>query len=206
MRRYPAMCGRFTIATPERIGVRFGAEGDGSLKRPRYNAAPGQVLPIVTGDGKRRILPARWGFPGTPLIVNARAEDLSERPVFARLLDGGRCLVPATGFYEWDALKRPFYFTLKEEPLFAFAGLYDRGSFVIVTTDANVLVAQVHSRMPAVLGQEREAAWLAGDDPAGLFGPVPAETMTVAPVGSRVNDPANDDPSLIAPLAQTRWW
>ncbi len=60
--------------------------------------------------------------------------------------------------------------------------------------------------MPAVLGREREVAWLAGDDPAGLLGPVPAEVMTSTAVGSRVNDPANDDPSLIAPLAQTQWW
>lgn len=196
------MCGRFTISAPERIGVHFGAEGENPLKKPCYNATPGQVLPVVAEDGKRRILSLRWGFSGKHQIINVRAENLTWR----KLLNGGRCLVPATGFYEWDAMKRPFYFTLKEEPLFAFAGLYDRGSFVIITTEANALVAQVHPRMPAILGQEREAAWLSGEDRTGLLDPLPPEMMISIPVGKRVDDQANDDPSLITPLAQTRWW
>jgi putative SOS response-associated peptidase YedK len=125
----------------------------------------------------------RWGLVpawakdigvGTKMI-NARGESAAEKPAFREAMAKRRCLVPATGFFEWKDLpgrKQPYAITLPDRPLFAFAGLWESwrprdGSpvetFTIVTTDPNEQVAQIHDRMPVILPKEAEDAWLNGD-------------------------------------------
>jgi putative SOS response-associated peptidase YedK len=149
--------------------------------------------------------------------INAKAETLTEKPMFCGLLKNKRCLVPASGFYEWKkdgTRKIPFYIRLKESSLFAIAGLYDvwydahnvaHPTYTIITTDANELVAPLHDRMPVILKQEDEKRWLAGDIPTSdemkkILGPYPPGEMDVYPVSSRVNSPDVDDEGLIRPL------
>ena len=161
-------------------------------------------------------------------MINARGESVHEKPAFRSALRRQRCLVFADGFYEWQALgeharkgqrgKQPVYIRLKGGAPFAFAGLWDRWrdpalgenapplvTCTIITTEPNALAAQFHNRMPVILPRERYATWL---DPAEqppdallpLLKPYPAEAMEAYPVSTRVNSPANDEPSLVAPL------
>ncbi|MFZ3321484.1 MAG: SOS response-associated peptidase [Usitatibacter sp.] len=153
--------------------------------RRRFNIAPTQEAPIVrvSPEGPREMAMLRWGLvpswskdlgAGTKMI-NARGESVAEKPAFREAMARRRCLVPATGFFEWKAApgrKQPFAITVPERPLFAFAGLWEtwrpRGgeaveTFTIVTTDANEAVAQIHDRMPVILPKEAEDAWLRAD-------------------------------------------
>jgi putative SOS response-associated peptidase YedK len=149
--------------------------------------------------------------------INAKAETLAEKPMFQSLLKNKRCLVPASGFYEWKKdgkRKIPYYIHLKDSPLFAFAGLYDiwydafnkaHPTFTVITTDANELVAPLHDRMPVILRREDESRWLAGDAPSSgemkkILEPYPASEMDAYPVSPRVNSPVDDDVLLIQPL------
>jgi putative SOS response-associated peptidase YedK len=150
-------------------------------------------------------------------IVNARAESLAEKPSFTPLLKKRRCLVPASGFFEWKhegAKKIPFYIRVNDQPLFAFAGLYDEwhdpagtvpATYAIITTEPNALLVPVHHRMPVILAQEHEEQWLSGEQPdAGqlreMLAPYPAEKMAMHPVSPLVNTPSADDERVIRPL------
>lgn len=142
-----------------------------------------------------------------------------ERPVFSSLLAKNRCLVPASGFYEWRKEGErtvPFYIRLKESGLFAFAGLYDtwydaagtlRPTYTIITTKANELVAPLHDRMPVILKREDEERWLSGDhlekDELGtILAPYTPGKMTAYSVSNRINTAGvEDDERLIRPLA-----
>lgn len=131
------MCGRYTIVTPpDDLEDRFGATADRSLE-PRYNAAPGQELPVVTNDAPDTISHLQWGLiPGwadDPRIgnrlINARAETVDEKRSFRAAYERRRCLVLADGFYEWaatDAGKQPYRVTLDDGEPFALAGLWER--------------------------------------------------------------------------------
>jgi putative SOS response-associated peptidase YedK len=131
------MCGRYTIvAQPDDLEDRFGATADRSLE-PRYNAAPGQELPVVTNDAPDTISHLQWGlipaWADDPAIgnslINARAETVDEKRSFGDAYECRRCLVPADGFYEWaetDAGKQPYRVTLDNGEPFALAGLWER--------------------------------------------------------------------------------
>jgi putative SOS response-associated peptidase YedK len=213
------MCGRFTIVPTVDFHERFGLPAGPAIS-PRYNVAPGQEVPvIVRGDGNR-LVPMVWGFiapfmkdpgAGRP-VINARAETLLEKPSFRGAAQEGRCLVPASGFYEWKKegqRKVPFYIRIPEAPVFSFAGLYastgEHRTFAIITTEPNRLVAGLHDRMPAILPWGKEEAWLRPGpvgpaDLASLLAPYPAGEMEAYPVSGKVNDPANDGPGLVRPL------
>jgi putative SOS response-associated peptidase YedK len=152
-------------------------------------------------------------------LINARAETLAEKPSFRSLLKSRRCLVPASGFYEWKKegnRKIPHYFRLTDEPLFSFAGLYDSwhnpegvsvSTYTIVTCEANSLVAPVHDRMPVILSRENEERWLAPDpitpeDLKQILVPFLPGRMDAMPVSDLVNNPAIDDERLVRPLFQ----
>ncbi len=114
-------------------------------------------MPIVDADG--RVRTAVWGLelPNGRQAINARAETLADRGTFRRLLARGRCLVPASGFFEWARDPRgavPHHFRLRDRSLFAFAGLREQDRFLLLTTAANAVVAPVHGRMPVVLEPE----------------------------------------------------
>jgi len=220
------MCGRFTLANSGQLSLRFGladpAEAENVAPAPRYNLAPGQdVATVVERAGQRSLRAMRWGFAPAwlkeakgPAPINARAETLLERPLFRGALAQYRCLIPADGFYEWQALpgrktKQPIYARLRDGALFAFAGLYtpagaDRtATCVIITTAPNELMAPVHNRMPAILDPDDEAAWLDPDltEPHAVLGmlhPYQADRMEAYPVASLVSSVRNEGSELIA--------
>lgn len=224
------MCGRFTLTSPDQdLAVQFDLPAIPSLE-PRYNIAPTQLVAAVreTRDGAgRELAMLRWGLipfwakdPGIgSRMINARAETVAEKPSYRTSFKRKRCLVPADGFYEWQATggpKQPFYFRFEGGGPFALAGLWDRWekgedepveTFTILTTEPNEVVAPVHQRMPVILDREGMAVWL---DPAieeaeqlqPLLGPFPAAGMEAYPVSTFVNSPGNDTPRCIEPLVE----
>ena len=227
------MCGRYAITLPaEAVGRLFGASGPPPDFAPRYNAAPGQMLPIVRRrprDKGRELALARWGLvpswstgPDSRFsMINARAETVAARPAYRGAFLRRRCLVPASGFYEWRQTahgKQPWLFTPAAGKAFALAGLWERWSgaggeaitsFTILVTDANADVAAVHDRMPVILARAHHALWLgeagaaAERDLHALLAPAPAGALRLWPVDRRVNSPENDDAGVMAPLAET---
>jgi putative SOS response-associated peptidase YedK len=166
----------------------------------------GQLVPHSTKD----VVPTHRPF-------NARAETLTENKMFRELLRGNRCLVPASGFFEWkheDGRKVPFYVHVKDDPVFGFAGLYDiwhnpagvmLQTYTIITTASNDLMAPIHNRMPVILRQDDEMRWLSrdvlpADEMHRILAPYPAEGMEAYPVSERVNSTAVDDGRLIEPV------
>lgn len=216
------MCGRFTITLTVGFGARFGVDETGLGLTPRYNIAPSQQVPVVftSPGGSRRALPMTWGLvpswtrdlTGARPIINARADTLAERPAFRGPLARHRCIVPATGFYEWQksgAQKVPYYIRRKDQDFFAFAGLYDilKGrdpplfTFTIITTEPNTLTAPYHDRMPAILDRDDEERWLApgvlrGSEITSMLVPYPADHLEAYQVSKAVNDPLREGPDL----------
>ncbi|WP_119462925.1 SOS response-associated peptidase [Rhodospirillaceae bacterium SYSU D60014] len=226
------MCGRYTHALTWREIVRLYRITEPPAERapnlePRYNMAPTQQAPVVRYNpetGGRSLDLLRWGLVphwakdmtiGNKLI-NARADGIDTKPSFRSAFAKRRCLVLASGFYEWKkegANKQPYAITLMDGSM-CFAGLWENWktpegdwlrTFTIITTEANDLVAPIHNRMPVILDPADHAVWL-GEQPAeaeelkALLRPYPAEKMTAYPVSSRVNSPKNDDPQVALPL------
>jgi len=220
------MCHQFSLAWGDHdLCTRFGVRILPAGFLPHFSLAPGQETLVITGSGPREAALMQWGLvphhAADPSFVtrpfNARAESLAEKPLFRDLVSSQRCLVPATGFFEWRVPKRsPWYFRMRDGSPFAFAGLYDRwqgpagrtlATFVILTSAPNALVAPVHPRMPVILSREDEACWLSTSDLAEadsrrIFAPFPAEGMEAYPVSDRANDPAADDERVIRPVSR----
>jgi putative SOS response-associated peptidase YedK len=215
------MCGRFTLRNPKRVRIEGVGAADLEGAEPRYNVAPGQdILGVIQTGRERHALGLQWGlipsWSREPRgVINARAETLAEKPSFRESFKRRRCLIPADGFYEWLAQgrgKQPFFFQMKDENVFAFAGLWDTWgkdgdavtSCAIITTAPNELVGAVHDRMPVILRPSDFDTWLgdeAGpDELSELLAPFPAEYMQCHAVGLDVNRPGVDDPRLVAPL------
>jgi putative SOS response-associated peptidase YedK len=213
------MCGRYVLNARERlIQAAFPelAEEDLPEGTPtrRFNVAPTQQMPIILREGEetqlkllRWGLTPKWAKSKSQLLINAKAETLAEKPTFRTLFASSRCIVPATGFYEWKGGKDdkvPYLITVTDRPVFGFAGLYDTGHYVIVTCGPNKVMKPIHNRMPAILEAEHHAAWLDPnlDDPDkldALLGPYPADKMEARPVSDRVNSVSNDSPELLEP-------
>lgn len=223
------MCGRFNLITDAQALADF-LELTTTLElQPRYNIAPTQQIPVAREQEQGRTLDMlRWGLvPAWAKdektgyrMINARAETLSEKPAFRQAFRHRRCLIPATGFYEWKAGKagkQPFHIRLNDGGLMAFAGIWEAWrdqagrrleSCAIIVTVANDSVRPVHERMPVILGPADHPLWLSPEvsDPARLqplLGPCPDEWLTLYPVSRRVNSPANDDPGCIAAVSHT---
>lgn len=217
------MCGRFTLAVSgEQLAAQFQLAASPDLTA-RYNIAPSQPVAIIRAEADRRWLAlVRWGLipawaKDTTLgarMINARAETVAEKPAFRTALRQRRCLIPADGFYEWQAQadgKQPYYIRLAEGGAFALAGLWERWqtpdgdwleSCTILTTTANELVKPLHERMPVILAPEQYARWLDPElrDPAllrELLVPYPAGLLVAYPVSKAVNRVSNDGPELI---------
>ncbi|WP_442600997.1 SOS response-associated peptidase [Paenibacillus sp. KN14-4R] len=221
------MCGRYTITvTEEELMLRFSIYGDRPVQyEPRYNLAPGQMLPAIIHDGQHnRLGPLRWGLIPKWVkdekigfqMINARAESLLEKPAFRVPFFRKRCLIPADGFYDWQRIgrdKQPMRIVMKSGGLFAMAGLYDTwvaadgrkiSSCTIITTSSNEVVAPIHDRMPVIVSRENEQLWLNRDvQDASLLQkvlvPFPAADMHAYPVSQQVGHVSNDRPSLIEP-------
>ena len=191
------MCGRYALhAHPEVVRLQFGLEQMPAFA-PRYNVCPSTPILAVRGAPARAALLPRASKP-----PNARAETVAEKPMFASAFRSFRCLVPASGFYEWRA-KQPYYIVPADAALFALAGMVllwkGERSISLITTAPNELMRTIHDRMPVIVAPADYAAWL---DPANraaeaYLRPYPAEHMRARAVSSRVNRPEHDDAALI---------
>lgn len=223
------MCGRYSLNnSKEEIKEWFDADSfDLDTLQPNFNVAPTDTMP-VTGEnqeGKRSIQPFRWGF--LPFwaedkdigysMINARAETVDTKRSYKPSFRKYRCLVPASGFYEWknkEGEKVPYYIYPTHEPMFAFAGIYnvwespdgDRiPTFTIITTDANEKIKNLHDRMPVMLLKEEWNEWL---DPTNhdtdslkeLLRPFPEDALDYYRVSKKVSNVRNNSKELIEPV------
>ena len=221
------MCGRFTMAThAEALEERFHAHLSTERAAPTYNAAPSQAQLTILNDHPDTIVRATWGFvpawadgrPDVKPLINARAETVATKPFFRDAFKRQRCLILADGFYEWKRAgksKVPYRIALKTEEPFAFAGIWStihnvqgvvQPTFAILTTEANALVAQMHTRMPVILREQDEEEWLnptlSLDAAQALLVPYPAERLMAYEVSSKVNAATSNSPDLLQPRAQ----
>ena len=215
------MCGRYTLsANADELVEAFDVPTPTFDPVPRYNIAPGQLAPVVAADRRgRRMGLLTWGLvpgwvdePGEGMI-NARVESVGERPSFRQAIERRRCLVAASGFYEWkreQGAKVPYWIHPAAGGVISFAGIWERWSrpgaesrhtFAILTTEANADVALLHDRMPVIVAGADRSAWL--DRAIGCEGAL-ALLRGVAPgvlasrtVSTRVNRTAEDDAGLI---------
>ncbi len=216
------MCGRYALhAHPDVIALQFGLSAVPRFP-PRYNIAPStEVLIVRAPDGARTAAQARWGlvprWSKDPAIGarlnNARAESVAEKPAFRDAYRRRRCLVPASGFYEWKAEaggRQPYYIRPARGELLALAGLWERWNgpqgpletCVIVTTDANPAMRPIHDRMPVIIGPEDYALWLdcrPDSDPAPLLRPCDPQEIAVRRVRRAVNNARHESATLIEP-------
>jgi putative SOS response-associated peptidase YedK len=224
------MCGRFTAKlTWQQLHDLYEIDPPGSTQdeldlTPRYNIAPTQTVPVVRLNSKRRreFALLRWGL--IPFwskdskiahrAINARAETIATAPAFREAFRKRRCLVPASGFYEWrkldDGSKQPYFIGMRDGAPFAFAGLWERWekgeapveTFTIITGEPNSLLAKLHNRMPMILDPDDYDAWLTAADtaiPQALLQPFPAQLMTAYAVTNRVNNAKDDAAEMIEP-------
>jgi len=219
------MCGRFFLdATITEINAVFGVRSKANLT-VRYNIAPTQAIAAVRlgEDGERELSAFEWGLvpswmkerPKEKPMINARLETVMEKPSFRSAWKSRRCLIPASGFFEWSGssgAKLPYVIRLKGGTLFAFAGIWEYWTgpggenaletTAILTTAANEQLESVHHRMPVIIKPADYARWLGEDaiDPVTLHQyllDAPAPAFEIYPVSRKVNNTANDDPSLI---------
>src|SRR5262245_21616149 len=201
------MCGRFALhAHPDVVKLQFGLAALPQFE-PRYNIAPTMQVLIVRQGGAAAV---RWGLVPHwakdasmgARMNNARAETVAEKPAFRDAFRSRRCLIPASGFYEWKSefgLRQPYYVHPSEGELFAFAGLWeqwrDLQTCTVITVDANAKMAEVHDRMPAIVARADYDAWLSGTE--GLLKPCPEEAIAIRRVSRAVNNARNDTASLL---------
>lgn len=216
------MCGRFTLKTPERIKFDQVAASEVEDLVPRYNIAPSQnVLTLREHDSHPEAGFLQWGlipyWSKEPKgFINARVETIEQKPAFNDSFLKRRCLIFADGFYEWERngkISQPYYFQMKDGAPFAFAGIWDRWktagttitSCAIITTTANELLAQIHHRMPVIVGAESYDFWLTGRAPdvKDLLTPFPASEMMSYTVSHDVNDTKIDDEHLVQQVDST---
>lgn len=227
------MCGRYTYFSSSEILRQFKLTSDSDLQLAmelpdNYNVSPGNHMPVIIRGEQEHILEFMvWGLvpawaktPDVSLkLINARAEGLLEKPVWKRLVNSKRCVVPARGFYEWKTekgKKQPYYITPKSGDIFSFAGLWDvwhdsEGveiqSYSIITTTPNKEMSAIHTRMPAILNQQQMDMWLEPtelhqaqlDD---LLKSAPDDTLSIVRVSSDVNDGRHNSKELIYPLEE----
>jgi putative SOS response-associated peptidase YedK len=220
------MCGRFTNRlTWREIVALYRLLVPASPERnlpARYNICPTDTIDtVVEEDGKRDLVPMRWGLipwwwkkrvKDVPATFNSRAETIAEKPMFRDAFKRRRCLIPASGYYEWQSTptgKQPYYFSTENGSPLTIAGLWDewkdietgvplRSCTMIITT-ANDFVGKIHDRMPALLTPYQFDSWLSGGAGPESLRPWDQRSLQMYPVSRRVNSSkaAGDDPSLI---------
>jgi putative SOS response-associated peptidase YedK len=223
------MCGRYILAQQAKAERAFGITRLRWHDMLSYNVPPSTLVPVVrTVDGVREGVMMRWGLVPFYLkgenpkfaTMNARIETMETSPAYrGPWKRGQRCIVPATGFYEWQVLpdgrKQPWFIGITDQECMGFAALWERSekadgtvieSFTIITLPANDFMADIHNvkqRMPAILTAEGITPWLEGTlaEAKAALVQYPATRMQAWPVSSRVNSPRNDDADLMTPLA-----
>ncbi|HEY4360273.1 MAG TPA: SOS response-associated peptidase [Bryobacteraceae bacterium] len=214
------MCGRFgSFAEWSELQDKFAVTELDDAVRPSYNIAPTQRAPVILDAAPSRVSAVQWGLvpswskePKMAFsMINARAETLGEKPAYKHLVQRRRCVIIASGFYEWHTkgkVKQP-YFLQYRDGVFGMAGLWDEWhspdgktvlrTFTIITTSPNELMQPIHDRMPVMLTPAQCKAWLVTGD-TGLLHAFPASLMTATRVSPLVNNVRNNNPDVLRPL------
>jgi putative SOS response-associated peptidase YedK len=223
-----AMCGRYSLTFDERFFARFDTVNMIQLGL-HYNVAPSQIMPTIVRRSPNQVVPMVWGFvppwekgEKVKTLINLRDDTVLTRGWAKRYVQTQRCLVPATGFFEWQKSgtsgKIPYFIHLKTGDYFAFAGLFSTytapngrqaDTFAILTTQPNALMASIHNRMPVILSKEEEDEWLNPDiveleQLKAFLDPYPDDEMEAYPVSTRVNYPGNNTPEVLIPQREGR--
>jgi putative SOS response-associated peptidase YedK len=217
------MCGRMAITLPhDAMAQMFSAAKSNTLPsdEPNWNVCPTTMIAAVTShDNVRHLRPMRWGFiptwydkpNGGPLLINARAETIAEKPAFREACRQRRCLIAADGFYEWHRdgdTPLPYWVTRTDGAPMVFGGIWqnwgDQATCAIVTTDANADMAPIHDRLPLILPPDDWALWLgeAGHGAAKLMTPAKEGVLSLRRVSKAVNSNRATGPELIEPLIE----
>jgi putative SOS response-associated peptidase YedK len=212
------MCGRYLLATrPDIVVEQFAARMPGQIILPRFNMAPGQQHPLLTRQKQREFSLFTWGlqFPQRPLVINIRAESIFAKDYWQRELRQRRCLIPATGYYEWERKTRqPYHIFAAHASLLAFAGItyYNRATnahqFAIITREAPSQLSHIHHRAPLTIAAKQWHKWLAADtDHQELLSvgqSINDSNWRFLATSTRVNSVTNDDKSLLhaAPIQE----
>lgn len=220
------MCGRFVANIPADVLMGTFALIEAPQLEPRFNVAPTQRVPVIRNNGDHNYLDLlKWGFvPGWSKdlsfgshLINARSETVAEKPTFRHAIKYRRCIIPTSGFFEWEhsaGKKQPYYIQLADQAPMCLAGLWESWkapddsvieTFAILTTTANDLVAPLHDRMPVILHPDTFNLWLSinmhdSEQLKPLYQPFPAAAMTAHKVPDLVNNPRFDSPACIAPV------
>ena len=219
------MCGRFAFATKhKKLEKQFMVTNLLPDPPTNYNVAPTQQVAIIreTQGTGRAISTALWGLipfwakdrKMAHRTINARVETVREKPSFRHCFRRRRCLIPASGFYEWHTLgelKQPHYISRRNGKMLAFAGLWDlweqNGELVescsILTMAANDFMRPIHERMPVILEKRDYETWLdcSSENPSRILQQYPSSKMQSWPVSTLVGNPSNNLPELIEPVA-----
>lgn len=222
------MCGRFAVTLPnDAMAQLFAAAPANALPEvPNYNVCPTtQVHVVLSREGQRRLQPMRWGFlphwykspTDGPLLINARGETVAEKPAFRSACRERRCILVATGFYEWTRTqdtRLPWYITRSDLAPLAFAGVWQdwgpkgegeaerQPTCAIVTTAANAPMSAIHHRMPVILEEDQWPLWLgeAGKGAARLMTAAADDALQWHRVSRAVNSNRAQGPNLIAEI------
>ena len=215
------MCGRYTnkLTWAEIVALyRLTLDGPPHNLRPRFNGCPIDPIDVVTEqDGTREYSRMRWGLVpywwNKPLkelrmaTFNARVETVTTKPVFRDAFKRSRCLIPVSGYYEWQDTpsgKQPWYFSARDgSPALTIAGIWDRWknretgellkSCAMIITEPNAFVGEVHDRMPVLLAEKDFEPWLTGEAGVEALKPAPNDLLQKWPVSKRVNSSRADD-------------
>jgi putative SOS response-associated peptidase YedK len=231
------MCGRFTQHyTWQEVHTFLNVFGDLSMPRnlqPRYNIAPTTFIDVVTARVRnhaivgREMVPMRWGLvpswwrksrKDVPATFNARAESVADKPMFRGAYKYRRCIIPASGFYEWTGEKsdrQPHLFTAADgSPILAFAGLWDQWidpenfddvvSATIIVCGASLGMEAFHDRMPVILEEKSFEGWLDGSLGPEVLTCAPLSTLRMWPVSKRLNRTGDDDPTMVERQERTQ--
>jgi putative SOS response-associated peptidase YedK len=212
------MCGRYALYDIDTLNSLYPLPAEYAIE-PNYNAAPTQMMPVVTQEGVELM---RWGLIPKwakdekigQRLINARSETIFDKPVWRSVITKKRCLVPANGFYEWQKRadgKQPYYIYVKDQKLFMFAGVWESWShegkewhtYSILTTVPNSEMSNVHDRMPVILHKDDHAQWLAADtqqDIEPLLMPYEHGGLDMFEVSKEVNVTRTNDNHLITPI------
>lgn len=221
------MCGRFVLAVnSEQLKMEFGTTNTPDIP-PNYNVSPTQPVAVITNNLPREVDFYRWGLVPSwskdlalgAKMINARSETVDEKPAFRAAFKRRRCIIPASGFYEWraadDGKKTPLYIHLTDQELFGLAGLWESWhspegeeirTCTILTTDANEFMSSIHTRMPIILPRDDYEAWLSPDEmTAGalksLLRQFDSGKMTAHEVSRAVNRAGFSSPENIEPVS-----
>lgn len=214
------MCGRFTLdKTPASISNYFGFNIPFSFE-PQFNIAPSQKILAIKEHNDPAIL--RWGLipPWAKessvgyKMINARAETISEKTSFKAAYQKRRCLIPATGFFEWekqDDRKQPYFIQREDKDIFCFAGLWEAwtdkntgeiiNSCTIITSEANKIMRPIHHRMPVIVQPGDYGDWTSGKPDPRLLDAYEWQGFEAYPVSTYVNNPRNEGPECIAEIS-----